>query len=205
MSFLTRADKLEIAEAIRAAEARTSGELVAVIARRSDDYLETVLLWAAGIALLVPGAALLLSLPWDVVLIYQAQLAAFLAAALLFYWTPIKRWLVPRALQQARCRRLAREQFFVQGLHLTHARTGVLLFVSIAEHYVEIVADAGINARVLQVEWAAVVDAFTRQVKAGDVKPGFLTAIGACGEKLAAHFPRPPHDQNELPNRLIEI
>jgi putative membrane protein len=125
--------------------------------------------------------------------------------ALLFRWTPLKMRLIPKAVKRRRAGRLAWEQFFAQNLHLTRQRTGVLLFVSVAEHYVEILADKGINDKVKQDAWDNIVADFIKRVKAREITEGFLSAIGACGELLAESFPRSEGDVDELPNRFIEI
>ena len=104
-----------------------------------------------------------------------------------------------------RASRLAREQFFERGLHLTRARMGVLIFVSVAEHYVEIIADEGIDALVPPGTWDKAVADFIERVRAGRIAEGFLDMIEVIGARLAEHFPRAPDDRDELPNRLIEI
>ena len=81
-------------------------------------------------------------------------------------------------------------------------RTGVLLFVSAAEHYVEIIADKGINDVVADDAWQDIVQNFVQHVKQQQVTDGFLTAIAACGELLADHFPATDKDINELPNQF---
>jgi putative membrane protein len=202
-AFITDADRRRIVDAIRAAEVKTSGELVTVITGASDEYVHVPLLWAALIAMLVPPMvyALQVTNPY----VYEIQLAVFVVLALVLRVAPIKMLLVPDALKRARAHRLAVEQFHRQGLHRTREGTGVLLFVSVAEHYVEIIADAGINARVAPAEWDAIVAAFVHEVRAKRIAEGFVAAIAACGEKLAHHFPRSSHDVNELPDRLIEL
>ena len=205
MAFLSKTERLRIAEAVRAAEAKTSGEIVTVIARASDDYLQIALLWAGFIALLAPGLILLFTPNISVFYLYEIQLGIFVAVLGVLHWSPLKMFFVPAALQRRYARRLAREQFFVQGLHLTRERTGLLVFVSVAEHYVEILADAGINERSSKGEWDDVVTHFIGDVRAGRIEQGFLSAVAACGDKLAQHFPRRENDKNELPNRLIEL
>ncbi|MCC6302210.1 MAG: TPM domain-containing protein [Gammaproteobacteria bacterium] len=204
MAFLSDRDRDEIARAIAAAEARTSGELVAVVARASDHYLYIPLLWAALVALTIPGPLLLFGdLRADHV--YAVQIVVFLALALLFNLAPVKMRLIPRPVRQARAHRLALAQFVEQNLHATAERTGVLIFVSVAEHHVEILADRGIDARVPAEAWERVVTEFTARLRAGRVAEGFVEAVNACGGLLAEHFPRPPGDRNELPDRLVEI
>jgi putative membrane protein len=90
-------------------------------------------------------------------------------------------------------------------LHLTQARTGVLISVSVAEHYVEIIADEGSNALVPPGTWDKAVADFVERVRAGRTTEGFLVIIEMVGTRLAEHFPRPANDRDELPNRLVEI
>ncbi len=205
MTFLSEADKQRIAEAIRDAEMKTSGELVTVIARSADTYLYIPILWASIAALTLPAIVLLLTVDLQFPLLYVLQLATFMGLALLFRWNPLKMCLIPKAIKNRRAGRLAWEQFFAQNLHLTQQRTGVLLFVSVAERYVEIIADKGINDIVKRNAWDDIVADFTKRVKVGEITEGFLSAIGACGGLLAEKFPRPEGDIDELPNRLIEI
>jgi putative membrane protein len=223
MAFLTDEDKATIAAAIRQAELKTSGELVTVIARQSDAYLYIPLMWASLIALVLPFAVLYVPLwnaylnafggegSWglyfeqDLYKTYAAQLISFFVLAPLFHWSPLKMLLVPRSVKHTRASRLAHEQFYVQGLHHTRDRTGVLIFVSVAERYVEIIADKGINDTVALDEWDHLVRNFVSEVKMGRVAEGFVDAVGACGRVLAKHCPRAADDVDELPNHLIEI
>jgi len=205
MAFLTDSDKQRIAAAIAAAEQKTRGELVAVIAGSSDAYRYIPFLWAALLALLVPGILSVLGDPLPGNIAYLVQICTFLGAAVLFNWTPLKMRLIPTAVKQQRAHRFAQQQFLLQNLHMTHEHTGVLLFVSVAEHYVEIIADKAINDMVAPDAWKAIVANFIKQVRSKQVTDGFLTAIAACDELLASHFPATGENRNELPNHLVEL
>jgi putative membrane protein len=110
---------------------------------------------------------------------------------------------VPPSIKHLHARRRAFEQFLVQNLHTTDGRTGVLLFVSVAERHAEIVADKGINALVSQGTWKTIIDGLTAAIGQGKATEGFVVAIGAIGTALAQHFPPGAHDPNELPDHLI--
>ncbi len=200
------ADKARITEAIHAAEKKTSGEFVTVVARSSDHYIFLSLFWAAIVGLLVPGIFLLSGSQLAVMHIYQIQLAVFIVLALVFLFIPeIHLWLVPREVKHSRASRLAKAQFYQQGVQLTPQHSGVLLFVSLAEHYVEIVADKGIHEKIGKAHWQAIVQDFVAQVRQGNVVEGFVTAISACGGAMAKHYPPGPVNKNELSDGLIEI
>jgi putative membrane protein len=205
MHFLNEVEKDQLRVAIRAAETRTHGEIVAVVARASGDYFYYPTLWAALAAMVSP--TLLLGLPFDVAAlgIVEMQLALFVVLVLLLRLPSLKMLFVPRAVQRLHAARRAREQFFVHNLHTTHERSGVLLFVSVAEGYVELLADAGIHAKVPAGTWDTIVAEFTARVRAGEIAEGFTTAVNAIGAQLQVHFPAEAGDPNELPDHLIEL
>jgi putative membrane protein len=97
------------------------------------------------------------------------------------------------------------EQFLAQSLHTTKGRTGVMIYVSFAEHYAEVIADEGIYRKVPQTTWNEVVDALTANLGRGARVEGFVTAIETCGKILAEHFPPGGIDLDELPNHLIVL
>ena len=114
-----------------------------------------------------------------------------LVLAVLFRWPPLMMELVPKRVKHWRAANLARRTFLDQGLHHTRGGHGVLIFVSEAEHYVEILADQGIARHVDDSEWQTIVDAFIARVKARRVAEGFQECVAASGEKLATHVPDP--------------
>lgn len=205
MEFLSDYDKRRIIEAIRQVEAKSRGEIVTVIAREADDYYYIPTLWAALCALFLPALAYATGLEGTLLGSYGAQVAVFLAALLLFRIPALKYRVIPRAVKRQRAARLAREQFLLQNLHHTEGRTGVLLFVAVAEHHVEVIADRGINDVVAAGTWDWVVAEFVAMVKAGRVADGFVRAIEGIGNHLIAHFPADEERHNELPDHLIEL
>jgi putative membrane protein len=205
MAFISDSDKQRIAEAIHQAESKTSGELVTVIAAEADDYYYIPTLWAAITALVFPAFVTLLQFQHTLLGSYGAQVSLFVILALLFRIPALKYSLIPKVVKRKRASRLAREQFLLQNLHHTDGRTAVLLFVSVAERYVEIIADKGINDVVEAGIWEALVAEFVTRVKEGRIAEGFVEAVTSCGEQLAQHFPVQPGDRNELPNHLIVI
>jgi putative membrane protein len=205
MHRFTDADRLRIKEAVIAAEQRTSGEFVVVAARASDHYLATALCWAVGLALILPAPLLLFS-HLRYLDIYQLQVVAFILLTLLFEFMPgLHMALVPKWLRHIKASRVAHAQFYEQGVHLTREHSGVLLFVSMAEHYVEIVADKGIHEKIGEERWQKIVNAFVLKVSGGDVTEGFVATISACGEAMAEHYPAKAGDEDELSDGLIEI
>ncbi len=207
--MLSETERRQVAEAIAAVERETDAELVTVLARRADDYRPISLLWAAVIALLTPGV-LTLTPSWlgrlwlELWEVMALQWLLFLLLAVLLRWPPLLMRLVPRRIRQWRAANLARRQFLEQNLHHTRFDSGVLIFVSAAEHYVEIIANRGISKHVTHEQWRAIVDAFTAAVKRGDTLRGFVECVEACGELLKRHVPA-TDQKNELPNHLVVL
>ena len=201
---LSREDRARITEAVRNAEAKTSGEIVCVLARSSSDYAALPALWAALIALSVPWPLIVFT-QWPVQHIFVAQRAAFALALFVFSLGDIRVALTPRAVRRAHAHRAAMEQFVIRGVTRTRERTGVLIFVSLAERYARIVADDAVDAKVKHSDWQAAVDALISHVREDRLADGFVAAIDRCGVILAKHFPGESDDQDELPDRLFIV
>ncbi|MFL1513620.1 hypothetical protein C9I50_11065 [Pseudomonas prosekii] len=204
MALLTEHEQRKVAEAIARVERETDAELVTVLAARADDYTYIPLLWASLLALVVPGVVHYLTGALTLNLLLMVQWSSFIVLCLLFRIPAITTRLIPRSVRHWRASNLARRQFLEQNLHHTVGSTGVLIFVSEAERYVEILVDEGISKRLDNQSWEVIVAAFTRQVKQGQTLQGFVTCIEACGELLKVHVPA-TQQKNELPNRLVVL
>jgi putative membrane protein len=203
MTLVAEADQKRIADAITEAESKTSGEIVAMIAPESSNYLHGPFLWAALAALAMPWPFVFWTW-WPIQHIYVLQLVTFVVLLAVLMPRPVRLALVPRSVKHARAHRRAVEQFLAQNLHTTVGRTGVLIFVSAGERFAEILADAAINAKVPESEWQAIVADLTDNIGKGRAGDGFVRAIGAVGEHLAKHFP-PDANPHALSNHLIVL
>ena len=81
----------------------------------------------------------------------------------------------------------------------------MLIYVSFAEHFAEIIADEGIYEKVPQERWQHLIDALTERIARGERTEGLLEAVRECGGMLAEHFPPGSADENELANHLIVL
>jgi len=227
---LSPADLATIEAAVREAEARTTGEVYCVVAEQSGHYGETPLAWAAGVALLAPAILLLggihvtvpdLSAEWTAVQVGEAaELAArdalvgaialqavlFALVAVLVALRPVRLALTPRFVKRHEVRRRAGELFRAQNLEATRERTGVLIFVSLAERMAELIADEGIAGKVEPKVWDKAMAALSEGLKRGEAGAGFAAAVGLCGDVLAEHFPPAAGDNpNELPDAVVVL
>jgi putative membrane protein len=196
-------DEAAIVEAVRAAELRTSGQIVCVFARRTSELGFPATLCAATLALISPWPLLAFT-QLSAQRIFAVQAALFIVALLLLNWTRLGLALTPRGLQRRQAFRAAAEQFFTLGITRTRNRTGVLIFVSMAEHYARIIADDGLTGKIAEAEWRKVIDEMVGRLRDGLVNEAFILAVNDTGALLARAAP-PDGGGNELPDRLVRI
>ena len=204
MALLTQQQQQQVTEAVTRAEQRTDAEIVTVLAPRADDYSYIPLLWASLIALLVPAVLHFLSSGMAIYSLLMAQWATFVFLSLIFRIPAITTRLIPPRVRYWRASNLARRQFLEQKLHHTEGRTGVLIFVSEAERYVEIMVDEGISRHLESGAWDTIVSDFIRRISLGQTAEGFIACIDASAQLLAQHVPR-TQSRNQLPNRLVML
>jgi putative membrane protein len=207
---MTPEEHARVAEAVRRAEANTSGEIFCVLARASDGYFfpsaffVTIAVLAVGLAV-----AILLDHWWFTIGLPEfaaLELLGVLAALLVLWAFPALRiHYVPHPVRRRRAHNNAVRQFLARNIHLTDERTGVLLFLSVEERYAEVIADSGINARVEQRDWDRIIDLLVSHAGKDRLADGFCEAVQEVGALLARHFPPRADDRNELDDHLVEI
>ena len=95
-------------------------------------------------------------------------------------------------------------QIFGQfGVWDTAHNNGVLIYVLIADHDVEIVADRGIAQHISAAEWAGVCREMEAHYRAGRFREGSIVGVEGVGALLGRHFPGRRHSDNELPNQPV--
>lgn len=213
-----------VSAAVAAAEAHSAGEIVTIVTDRSDGYTDVALAWAVLVAV---TALVALSIWPDFylglydrllgdwgsewshrgILAFATAIAVlkFIGAMLIQLWQPLKFALVPGIVKSARVRARAVTCFKVGAERRTHGRTGILIFLSMRERRAEIVADEAIAGKVSPEVWGEAMAALVGHIRQGRTADGLVAAIGKVGTVLAEHFPRAEDDQNELPDRLIEV
>jgi putative membrane protein len=203
-TFFTKDEQERIRQAVTAAEKNTSGEIVPMLVSASGHYAEVEL---AGLCVgLVIGtlAALIWQDPWASIHSQLFWPVGGAALGLMFCTIPgIKRLLLPkeRVAEAVHLRSLA--AFTGHGLHHTRSHTGILIFTSLFERRVVVLADRGINEKVEAGSWDEVVRIVTSGLREGETCNAFCKAVERCGEVLARHFPRSPDDSDELGDSLI--
>ena len=223
MKRSTVEDRQRVSDAVRAAEGNTSGEIVTIVADRSDGYEDIGLVYAGLAALFVPvlfaawpalplGILARFTSGWGATEVRDLMLLTFVAMALVsavqfgaLQYQPLRMYWTPRAVRRTRVRTRAIELFKVGAESRTTGRTGILIYLSLGEHMAEIIADEAIHAKVPENEWGDAMIAMVAEVREGRIADGMIAAVNGVGKILSTHLPRAADDTNELPDRLIEL
>ena len=202
--LITLEDRKRIERAVADAESRTSAEIVPMILEESDSYPHLALMGAIfGYVVLLAAALWLLP---EIETLHQFAIlivGMFLGGLAGRYLAPFRRLLLSRHVAQTEVHQRAIQFFFEHGLTRTRDRTGILIFLSLLERRVQVIADEGIHQKAPEKMWDGVVDLVLDGVRRNDLAGGLIKAIERCGELAAQHFPRKPYDVNELPDEII--
>jgi len=182
-------EKQKIAAAILKAEKITSGRIVTVIAEQSGDYMAPSLALSIAVSFAVPLVLWLFSPVKSFIELWLCQAAVFMLLESLLHFSGLELLLVPSSVKKKAASRHAYEQFYKLGLHTMKNRAAVLLFVSLKEHYAEIIADIGIGKNAEPETWRRIIDKFILDIKTATPAQGFVNAIEECAAVLAPHFP----------------
>jgi len=223
MLKLSEEDHAKVSAAIAAAEAKSDGEIIAIAADQSDAYHDVGLHYAVLVLFLVLAFFAIwphqLELWWTRLMGWTAEptmrqlltlllffaLLKFLAVLFILKWRPLRMLLTPGSTKTRRVRRRAVMLFKTGAERRTIGRTGILIYLSMAEHRAEIVGDEAITAVTTPETWGEAMAALIKDVKVGRAGDGIVAAVGMIGDVLAEHFPKSSEDSNEIPDKLIEL
>ena len=185
----TPAERERIDAAVAAIKHDTSAGLYVVVTRVSDRYPLYPIIWAS-IGAITLGALISLFRPETASrMVIEFQLYFLIVMTLLLDWPPLRLSIVPERVKHAHAWQLAHREFNAHTIANPNQPHRILLFVSLGERYVEIIADHETHAMAPDGAWTEIVERFLANVKAGHVADGVLDAIAACGAILKEHHP----------------
>ena len=224
MAYLDDRGRALIAEAVAEAEAGTSGEIVTILTEASDSYNDVAFMWSAAASFALMSVFAVMPQPfldlWDRLvagwthhwttgelasMVIALGLVGFFAMLALQQIPAIRFALVPGPLKTARAHAAAIRLFKAGTEQRTRDHTGVLIYLSMADHRAEILADSAIAAKVAPEVWGEAMGDMLAEIRKGCVAEGLAAGIRDVGFVLAQHFPKPAGDKNQLPDDLIEL
>lgn len=224
MAWLNAEQHKVVTDAVAAAEDHTSGEIVTVLADRSDGYSDVVLVWAAALSFTAMSLFALFPQPfmelWDSLaggwrhdwttgelasMTIGLGVITFVSSWLAFSWDPLRFLCIPGPLKTTRVHAQAIKHFKVGAESRTTGKTGIMIYLSMREHRAEIVADEPIAKLVPAEVWGEAMADMLIEIRRGAIAEGMAAGVRDVGKVLSEHFPRGESDENELPDRLIEV
>ncbi len=223
--IISKEEQEIIVSTVKKAESTTSGEIVPMIVPQSSFYPAATflsgLIYALFFSSLITFFLMLGQVTGNAILdffnaYFYEQLASFIIFFVLFlFFTPIflillqrlpflKKIFLSRKEIEEQVQETAFTAFKMHGLDKTKRRNGLLIFVSLFEKRVTLIADCGISSLVPQLEWKKITDECAREIKKGNLAQGICEAVQSCGEILAKHFPKERRDTDELKNIIVE-
>jgi len=209
--FLTESERQRIREAVQAAESQTSGEIVPMVVSTSYHYPMANVL---GGALFGFVAAIVLtpiighhfwlggSNMWVFIGLFAVLFTLFHTIVKRVAW--LKRVFVSRKEMGEEVNEAALTSFYREGLNRTRDRTGILIFISVFERRVCVLADEGINNKVHEGQWDEVVAMIIDGIKHKRQAEAISEAIESMVTLLKEHFPVREDDRDELANLIVK-
>jgi putative membrane protein len=199
-----------IEKQIEEIELKTQAEIVPVIVQSSSRYAQAqvTLILLFAMLFLILWEVLVPHLYWD----YMLRAAGLLLAGLfIIFWGAaflvrdgrVRRLLTLRAEELEQCWKRARIEFYENRLHHTNDSMGVLIYISILEHVVIVLADKKIADKLPPQTWQTAVDQVVLGIKSKKMASGIQKGLDACSHLLIENFPASVNNTNELSNKVV--
>ncbi len=206
-----------INNAVKKAERKTTGEITLSVIKESYDYTAQELMFGiiGGFFYFIimmfftaKVESLIQGMFWDYSPHYILIFYGFSTFLVIFIFylianlTFMDRLIVSRKLMRKKVNERAIRHFMESGVYNTKDRTGILIFISLLEKRVELLADRGISKKISQEKWNSIMEHIIEGIKTNRFVDHILEAISQCGNLLSQHFPAHPDDVNELGDEL---
>lgn len=190
----------QVGRAVRELEDGTAAEVVVAIEPRSGSYRDVDYLVGGLTAL--GGLAFILYNPWTVHAPHALPLDLLLLALVgALVSMPIdwpKRILTTRDRRWRQVREAAAASYLRHSVGQTRRRTGILLYLSILERRLEVLADTGVTTAIPTRKWTDLAQDLRDVANQPDPEGSLLAGIGRLGELLAHYLPVETTDIDEL-------
>jgi putative membrane protein len=194
------AARTALTDCVRKIETTTDAELVLVVRARSGSYRHADFLFGALVAF--AGLLFLLFSPFDFHQYWVAidvLLLFVIGAVITSRSNSLRRLLTTDKFRSAAVRTGAAAMFYEAGIANTSAEMGVLIYLSVLERRLELIADRGILKGVNALEWNQLVFELHQSGREADAH-ALQAELENLGALLAKHLPATGENPNELPD-----
>ena len=217
MQRLSQQDRDAVTAAVAKAEQESDGEIVTIVALRSDAYHDVALHYAVLAMLIVPAKLALLPKAWidraatlllgwngefdrrALIVLFVLLTLAFLIVRLILAYMPLRMALTSGRTRTRRVHRRAVSTSAPAARAERGAATGILIYLSLLERRAEIVADKAIADQVEPEIWGEAMAILVDGVKAGEPGQGMANAVEKVGEVLKRILPPKPTNPDSCP------
>ena len=204
--YINEDTKSKIKNMIGEIESKSDAEVVVVVADNCDRYRYSIFLYAFLATLIVPFLIRLSSINFDQNETFALMTATFLFVTVSLEYSEFKYKIIPKKVKIDSCESIAFNQFKKLGINKTANHKAILIFVSIKERYIRVIADKNIDKKIGKEFWKELVQEFAKEVKDSSVDSAMINIVNKCGKVLIDNFPTTTQIQeNEIPNDVVEI
>jgi len=195
--------KTELYQTIEDIEDNSLVEVVAMVKAQSGSYRD--ISFGAGAVILFLAYTYFMFAPtiFDVYLIYFMTIIAFIIGyAIVEFITPVKRVLTSKKRKNKNVEVYGRAIFQKGGIRHTSEKVGIVIYVSLFEKKVYIIADRGAETSIPGEEWKKINESFQNIFKAPDFNKALIENLKSCKLIFSKYIPSTEDDINELPDDL---
>lgn len=209
-AYLQAEDLPQLEAAIHQAERITSAEIRPIVVKSSSSYSQvpTTLRLMGLILFILAWHIQGWDLYWDS---FESSLLhvgiglflALIVLPLLARYGCVQRWMTHAREEEEQVWKRAQIEFYLNHMDKTQTGHGVLIFISLLEHRVVVLADRPVAEKLPAKVWSEVVQSVTMGLRQKNLRKALEAGVQQCATVLAEHFPIQQNDSNELPNTLI--
>jgi putative membrane protein len=200
------ASHLVLTECVKKLESNTDAELILIVRARSTSYRHADYLFGAMLAFV--GLLFLLFSPFDFHeywVVIDVALLFIIGSVVSRYSNWLRRLLTSEKFRSEAVRKSAAAMFYEAGVANTNAELGLIVYLSILERRLEVIADRGVLIGVNALEWNQIVAELHQSGRKPEPQ-SLLEELEKLGCLLAKHLPATGENPNELPDApLFEL
>lgn len=209
---LTRADREKVHNRVESLEQRIDAEVVCAVASESGRYdrAESLCGLTVGVLALISAQKIAVMGSWQTVasldLLWQVLLVVggFVAGSVLAsYWHGLRRLFVGKTEMAAEVARSVHQVFSQYGIGSTRHRGGLLIYLSLFEHQLQIRCDHAAAAKLAPADLEAIRDAVLAKVRQGAIADALIAGLDKAEERLANVLPRTGEIHDALHNDVL--
>jgi len=197
--------KKYIKDLISDIESKSDAEIRVVLAQSCDRYRYSIFIYSLFATLLVPFGVKATGIYITQTNLMALAVAIFLFVSFVLEYSDIKYRIIPKKVKNDRCEKIALAQFYKLGINKTKNHKAILLFVSLNERYIRVVADENIKQKIDDNFWKSIVKEFISFAKEEQIDKGLIHIVKKCGEVLEGNFSKTARKENELSDEIVVL